>query len=74
LGLGDAKLFAGAGAWVSWQGLPSVLLLAAAAALAWQLVAARRRGRSLMGGELPFGPYLATALWLVWLYGPIVVS
>ena len=74
LGLGDAKLFAGAGAWVTWQGLPSVLLLAAAAALAWQLAAARLGGRQLEGRELPFGPYLGTALWLVWLYGPIVVG
>jgi len=74
LGLGDAKLFAAAGAWASWQGLPSVLLLAAAGALAWQLVAARWRDRPLAGRELPFGPYLAAALWLVWLYGPIVVS
>ena len=74
LGLGDAKLFAGAGAWVTWQGLPSVLLLAAAAALAWHLVAARFGGRQLEGRELPFGPYLGAALWLVWLYGPIVLG
>jgi leader peptidase (prepilin peptidase)/N-methyltransferase len=74
LGLGDAKLFAAAGAWVSWAGLPSVLLLAAAAALAWHLVAARLRDRRLTGRELPFGPYLAGALWLVWLYGPVVVG
>ncbi len=74
LGLGDAKLFAAAGAWVSWQGLPSVLLLAAAGALAWHLMAARLTARQLEGRELPFGPYLAAALWLVWLYGPVVVG
>jgi leader peptidase (prepilin peptidase)/N-methyltransferase len=74
LGLGDAKLFAAAGAWLSWEGLPSVLLLAAAGALAWHLVAARLTGRRLTGRELPFGPYLAAALWLVWLYGPVVAG
>ncbi len=79
LGLGDAKLFAGAGAWVSWQGLPSTLLLAAVGALAWHLVGARLTGRRLegwrlSGRELPFGPYLAAALWLVWLYGPLVAG
>ncbi len=82
LGLGDAKLFAGAGAWVSWDGLPSILLLAAAGALAWHLMAARltgdrpgvRTGGRSGGRELPFGPYLAAALWLVWLYGPVVVG
>ena len=74
LGLGDAKLFAAAGAWVSWEGLPSVLLLAAAGALAWHLGAARWGGRRLEGRELPFGPYLAAALWLVWLHGPVAVG
>ena len=74
LGSGDAKLFAAAGAWVSWGGLPSVLLVAAAGALAWHLGAARWRGRRLEGRELPFGPYLAAALWLVWLYGPVVAG
>ncbi len=74
IGLGDAKLFAAAGAWVSWQGLPSILLLAAAGALAWHLAAARLSGRRPGGHELPFGPYIAAALWLVWLYGPIVVG
>jgi len=74
IGLGDAKLFAAAGAWVSWEGLPSVLLLAAASALVWHLGAARWRGQRHEGRELPFGPYLAAALWLVWLYGPVVVG
>ena len=74
IGLGDAKLFAAAGAWVSWGGLPSVLLLAAAGALAGHLLGARLTGRRLEGRELPFGPYLAAALWLVWLYGPLVVG
>ena len=71
IGLGDAKLFAAAGAWVSWAGLPSVLLLAAAGGLAGHLLGARLTGRSLKGRELPFGPYIAGALWLVWLYGPV---
>ena len=33
LGLGDAKLLAGAGAWLGWAALPSVVLLAACTAL-----------------------------------------
>ena len=33
LGLGDAKLFAGAGAWLGWQNLPIVLLVAATGGL-----------------------------------------
>jgi leader peptidase (prepilin peptidase) / N-methyltransferase len=69
LGLGDAKLLAAAGAWVSWEALPTLIALAAAGALAW--VSARAlTGRQMTGQDaLPFGPFLGTALWFVWLYG-----
>jgi leader peptidase (prepilin peptidase)/N-methyltransferase len=68
LGAGDAKLLAAAGAWLGLALLPWVLLLGATAgllaALAWTL-AGRRIDR---GTALPFGPWLALALWLLWLY------
>ena len=67
LGGGDAKLAAAAGAWVGWQGLPSVILLAALAALAVALGEAAKRGRLDPAARVPFGVYLAPALWLVWL-------
>lgn len=57
LGLGDAKLFAAAGAWLGWQALPMVLLVAALGGLCWALL---RRER----GELAFGPWLALGFWL----------
>lgn len=71
LGLGDAKLLAAAGAWVGVTGLPSVLAGAAVAALAaavGMMLAGRRLDRY---SALPFGPFLAAATWLVWLFGPI---
>jgi leader peptidase (prepilin peptidase)/N-methyltransferase len=72
LGLGDAKLLAAAGAWVGWVGLPSVVLLGAVFGLATGL-ALRMTGRDVgRVTELPFGPALALAFWLVWLYGPLV--
>ncbi len=72
LGLGDAKLLAASGAWVAWIGLPSVVLLAALVALAGALIW-RLSGRVVHGGtEIPFGPALALATWVVWLYGPVV--
>lgn len=74
IGMGDAKLLAAAGAWLSWEGLPSVLLLAAAAALLGHFVWARVSRHGLRDRELPFGPYLAGSLWLVWSFGPISVS
>jgi leader peptidase (prepilin peptidase)/N-methyltransferase len=68
LGGGDAKLALAAGAWVGWQGLPSVVLLAAAGALAVAL--ARRRLRA--DESVRFGAYLAPAILLVWLIGPLL--
>ena len=71
IGIGDAKLMAAAGAWVSWEGLPSVLLLAAAAALLFSLAAAARSRRLTAQQMVAFGPYIALGLWTVWLYGPL---
>jgi leader peptidase (prepilin peptidase)/N-methyltransferase len=71
LGRGDAKLLAAAGAWVGATGLPSVVAGAALAGLAaagMLLLAGQRLDRHT---ALPFGPFLAAATWLVWLFGPI---
>jgi leader peptidase (prepilin peptidase)/N-methyltransferase len=72
LGAGDAKLLAGLGAWVGASGLPSVVLLAALLALAVTFLAWRRRGLPSLADRVPFGPFLAAAGWIVWLYGPLV--
>jgi leader peptidase (prepilin peptidase)/N-methyltransferase len=71
LGLGDAKLLAAAGAWLSWQGLPSVVLIAAVIGLVMAVPMALRSGRVALDLRLPFGPALCLAFWLVWLYGPL---
>ena len=70
LGLGDAKLFAAAGAWLGWQALPSVLLIGALAGLAMALIRALL-GRGGLRAPLPFGPALAAGFWLTWVAGPI---
>ncbi|MEW6537886.1 MAG: A24 family peptidase [Pseudomonadota bacterium] len=70
LGGGDPFLFAGAGAWVGWMGLPSVLLWACAVGLSlvFGILVVRR---SVSGSDkLPFGVFLAVGIWLTWLYGP----
>lgn len=75
LGLGDAKLLAAGGAWLSWQALPGVVLsaalLALAAALTLHLV---RRVKLSAATPVPFGPALAAAIWLAWLYGPLELA
>lgn len=74
LGLGDAKLYAAAGAWLGGAALPSVLLIGAVAALV-VVGAARLLGKSIEpGSKLPFGPFIALGFWVVWLYGPLGVA
>jgi leader peptidase (prepilin peptidase)/N-methyltransferase len=71
MGYGDFKLFAAIGAWLGWQMLPVVLILAAVvgAAVGLALMATRRLGR---GVPIPFGPYLAGAAWIALLWGPAI--
>ena len=71
LGGGDPFLFAGAGAWVGWIGLPSVLLWACA--VGFSIVFAKLLMRRPVSGadRLPFGTFLAAGIWLTWLYGPL---
>ncbi|WP_088343238.1 MULTISPECIES: A24 family peptidase [Rhodomicrobium] len=71
LGLGDAKLFAAAGAWLGLEGLPSVMLWASGVALAAVLVALLRGQPVEASSRIPFGPFLALGFWIVWLFGPL---
>lgn len=65
LGLGDAKLFAAAGAWLGWQALPQVLLIAALSGLVFAMV--RRASGGPKAAQMAFGPWLALGFWLVWM-------
>ena len=72
MGMGDAKLLAAAGAWLGFEGLPSTMLSACVGALLF-VAGCQAAGRPVGFKEpLPFGPFLAAGLWLVWLYGPLV--
>jgi leader peptidase (prepilin peptidase)/N-methyltransferase len=74
LGLGDAKLLAAAGAWLGWPALPGLVVVAAALALAVALIRAATGERLGAATRIAFGPYLALALWLFWLYGPLALA
>ena len=69
LGLGDAKLAALGGAWLGFQGVAIAMLLAiVGGAVIGSL--ARISGRLGPREPFPFGPFIATGIWLVWLQGP----
>jgi len=69
LGLGDAKLTAAAGAWLGWQALPSIVLLACVVAFIWIGVTVAFRGKTVLEERIAFGVPLSFAFWLVWLHG-----
>lgn len=72
MGYGDFKLFAVAGAWLGWQSLPLVILLAsiAGAVIGLGAIALLGRDRKL---PMPFGPFLAIALWVALLWDEQIV-
>lgn len=74
IGLGDAKLLAAAGAWLGWQALPGLVLMAALGALAVALARTAVGAKLSATTRIAFGSYLALAFWLVWLYGPPVMA
>jgi leader peptidase (prepilin peptidase)/N-methyltransferase len=69
LGLGDVKLAAAGAVWLTWEEMPTALLIAAVAAvIATTLQAARNRQLPEGRAAIPLGAFLAPAIWLVW-YG-----
>jgi leader peptidase (prepilin peptidase)/N-methyltransferase len=69
LGGGDAKLLAASGAWLGTAALPLVVLFAAVAALMAAVGLALAGLRLRAHTALPFGPFLALATWLIWMFG-----
>lgn len=68
LGLGDAKLMAAGGALLGWTALPLLLLLASFCALMGVLAMRILGRRADAATAIPFGPFLAFGIWLLWLY------
>ena len=64
LGRGDAKLLAVGGAWCGWLGLPFIVLIASGFGLVAALMPTVRT--SAEGGRIPFGPFLALGIFMVW--------
>jgi len=68
MGYGDFKLLSALGAWLGWQLLLPVILIAAVvgAVVGIAMLAIRRQSRAT---PIPFGPFLAAAGWLVLMFG-----
>jgi leader peptidase (prepilin peptidase)/N-methyltransferase len=68
LGLGDVKLAGVAGIWLGWSTLPIAFEIAALVALASYALRQRILRRTIRStSRLPFGLFLAPAIWLCWL-------
>jgi leader peptidase (prepilin peptidase)/N-methyltransferase len=68
IGLGDVKLAGAGGVWLAWSTIPVAIEIAALAALALY-VARQLAGGGAMSAtaRMPFGLFLAPAIWLGWL-------
>jgi leader peptidase (prepilin peptidase)/N-methyltransferase len=73
MGYGDFKLLAALGAWMGWQALPIIILIAASCGAIvgiLQIVINKRDSQQTM----PFGPYLAAAGWITLLWQQPIVD
>lgn len=73
MGYGDFKLFAAAGAWLGWQMLPLIILLAsfAGAVIGVAFIALKGRDRRL---PIPFGPFLCVGILVALIWGDALVT
>ncbi len=68
LGLGDVKLMAAGAIFLSWASLPYALVIAAVAAIMVVVLRGIRQGEWLdRETEIPFGAFLAPAIWAAFL-------
>ncbi len=72
LGLGDAKMLAGIGAFVGPSALPELVFWAAMGGLVLALVDAKRNGVS--NPEIPFGAAMAASCWFYITAGPVLFT
>jgi leader peptidase (prepilin peptidase)/N-methyltransferase len=73
MGYGDFKLLAALGAWLGWQMLLPVILIAAVVG-AVVGIAMLATGKQSRATPIPFGPFLAAAGWLVMMFGHGIVG
>ena len=67
MGHGDFKLLAALGAWLGWQALPAVVLIASITGLLYAAFALVK-GTIRRDQPIPFGPFLAAAGWVTLMF------
>jgi leader peptidase (prepilin peptidase) / N-methyltransferase len=60
IGMGDAKLLAGLGAWLGWHALPGILFIASVCGIIGGILWLRLN-KQKQGSPFPFGPFLIFA-------------
>ncbi|HEY4873407.1 MAG TPA: prepilin peptidase [Steroidobacteraceae bacterium] len=73
MGYGDFKLLAALGAWLGWQLLLPLVLVAAAVGALCGVILLAIQGRD-RATPVAFGPYLATSGWLMLMFGHDIVA
>jgi leader peptidase (prepilin peptidase) / N-methyltransferase len=73
MGYGDFKLLALLGAWMGWQFIPMIILLSSlvGAVIGIAMILFAGRDHHI---PIPFGPYLAAAGWLAFLWGKEILA
>lgn len=73
MGFGDFKLLAALGAWMGWQSLLVIILLSSVvgAIVGTIILVVNKKDRNT---AIPFGPYLAAAGWITFLWGDQIIS
>lgn len=73
MGHGDFKLLALLGAWLGWQLLPLIIIIASllGAIIGLSMIIFRAHDKDI---PIPFGPYLAIGGWIALLWGPYILS
>jgi leader peptidase (prepilin peptidase)/N-methyltransferase len=72
MGYGDFKLLAALGAWMGWQSLPLIILLSSFVGAVIGIIGIIMLGRN-KNIPIPFGPYLAIAGWIAFLWGDHII-
>lgn len=73
MGFGDFKLLAALGAWMGWQMLPLIVILSSFVGALIGIAGIIILGRD-KNIPIPFGPYLAIAGWIAFLWGEQITS